>query len=382
MNIKVSTFQSRLQHSPSFNEEIARFTQEVETALGDKLNYAPLEDYDCDIKLIFVQTGGSEGFFLQNFDKLREPYYLLTNGANNSLAASLEILTYLNSRGKKGEILHGSASYIAKRIKQLALADSVKNKLKISRLGVVGRPSDWLIASAPQYKLLADKLGVTLVDISMDEVEKPVIDAAPANDMDTSVAIYNALKDIATKHRLDGLTLRCFDLLTSLKGTGCLALAKLNAEGVIGTCEGDIMAMMSMLVATLTSKQSTFQANPSRLDTDNNTVVFAHCTAPLDMFTSYRYDTHFESGIGVALKGELKTGRATVFRMAEDLKRYYVTEGDILENLDDKSLCRTQIRIKLDTPVTELLTAPCGNHHIIMYGEHAEAIKSLLDTLL
>lgn len=382
MNVKVATFQSRLQHSPDFAEEIARFTSKIETALGDKLIYAPLEDYDCDIKLIFVQTGGSEGFFLQNFDKLREPYYLLTNGANNSLAASLEILTYLDSHGKKGEILHGSPAYIADRIKRLAIVDNATSKLKSTRLGVVGTPSDWLIASSPDYGQVKEKLGITLVDVPLSEVETPVIKQNPSNDMDKSVAVYDALKSITAKHNLDGLTLRCFDLLTSIKGTGCLALAKLNAEGAIGTCEGDVMTMISMAIASVASGQSTFQANPSRLNTDDNTVVFAHCTAPLDMLTSYRYDTHFESGIGVAIKGELKTGRVTVFRMAQDLKRFYVTEGEILENLDDKSLCRTQIRVKLDTPVTKLLTAPCGNHHVIMYGEHAEALTCLLNSLL
>lgn len=382
MKVKVATFQSRLQHSTEFNKEIAEFTAAIESALGDKLIYAPLEDYDCDIKLIFVQTGGSEGFFLQNFDKLREPYYLLTNGANNSLAASLEILTYLNSHGKKGEILHGGATYIANRIKQLAAVDLATKKLAAARLGVVGRPSDWLIASVPQYKQVADRLGVTLVDIPLEDVEKAATKLSPKSDMDKSDAIYQALKDIAARYNLNGLTIRCFDLLSSLKGTGCLALAKLNAEDVIGTCEGDVMAMISMLVANAVSGQSTFQANPSRLDTDNNTVVFAHCTAPLDMLTSYHYDTHFESGIGVAIKGELKTGRVTVLRMAEDLKRYYVTQGEILENLDESNLCRTQIRIKLDTPVEALLKTPCGNHHIIVYGEHADTIKSLLDTLL
>lgn len=380
MNIKVATFQSRLQHSPTFAEEINKFKQSIEAELGSKLDYSTLEDYDCDIKLIFVQTGGSEGLFLQNFDKLREPYYLLTNGANNSLAASLEILTYLNSHGKKGEILHGSAKYIAERIKRLALIDRAKNKLKNSRLGVVGRPSDWLIASSPDYAKVTEKFGITFVDIPLEEVETPVSKLALTDDMDKSNAIYNALKAIVAKYNLNGLTLRCFDLLTSLKGTGCLALAKLNAEGIIGTCEGDIMAMVSMLVANAISGQSTFQANPSKIC--DNTIVFAHCTAPLDMLTSFHYDTHFESGIGVAIKGELRMDRVTVFRMADDLKRYYVTQGDLLGNLDDKNLCRTQIRIRLDTPVTDLLTSPCGNHHIIMYGEHAEAIKSLLDTLL
>ena len=60
MNVKVANFQSRLQHSPSFETEIKKFTQDIEKELGSQLRYSTLEDYDCDVKLIFVQTGGSE----------------------------------------------------------------------------------------------------------------------------------------------------------------------------------------------------------------------------------------------------------------------------------------------------------------------------------
>mgnify|MGYP003301395200 CR=1 FL=1 len=60
------------------------------------MNIVPLDDYDCDLKLIFIESGGSEGLFLDGFKLLKAPYYLLTSGDNNSLAASLEILTYLN----------------------------------------------------------------------------------------------------------------------------------------------------------------------------------------------------------------------------------------------------------------------------------------------
>lgn len=382
MNVKYATFQSRLRHSPSFAEETQVFLRGVEAELGERLGYAELDDYDCDVKLIFVQTGGSEGFFLRDFDKLREPYYLLTNGANNSLAASLEILTYLNSIGKKGEILHGSPRYIAERIKSLAVVDGAKKRLKGSRLGIVGKPSDWLIASVPDYAEVADKLGVNLIDVPLDEVNNYVNTITPTTDADKSESIYKALKAIAENYRLDGLTLRCFDLLGSIKGTGCLALAKLNAEGTIGACEGDVMAMLSMLIADAVNGQSSFQANPSSINAENDTVVFAHCTAPFNMLTSYRYDTHFESGIGIAIKGELKTGQATVLRLSKDFKRYFVCEGEILENLDKSDLCRTQIRMRLDAPVAELLKTPCGNHHIIMYGRHAQAIKNLLDSLL
>ena len=394
MNIKIATFQSSLRHSPEFNKEISDFIRAVETALGDKLVFADLDDYDCDLKLIFVQTGGSEGFFLQNFDKLQEPYYILTNGGNNSLAASLEILTYLNLKNKKGEVLHGDAEYIAKRIQTLAQTNKIIKQLHSARLGVLGKPSDWLISSVPDYRVVKEKLGLTLVDVPLNKVEKLATTPHPAKikasdykafnaeDMGKSISIYDAIAQIAEENHLDGVTIRCFDLLSSLKGTGCLALAELNRRGIIGTCEGDVAAMISMYIAKLVSGQSNFQANPSRLDTKNNRAIFAHCTVPFDMVTDYRFDTHFESGIGVAIKGELKTDKITVFRMSSDLKRYFVSSGRIVANTDDKNLCRTQIDVALDKPVTDLLTAPCGNHHVILYGDYAEQIDSLMKTLI
>lgn len=393
MVIKISVFQSSLTHSPELGRETDEFIRAVEEALGEKLVFADLSDYDCDLKLIFVQTGGSEGLFLKNSDKLREPYYILTNGANNSLAASLEILTYLNTHGKRGEILHGDTHYIASRIKTLAETQKAVKALRRARLGVIGTPSDWLISSVPDYAAVKKVLGVTLVDVPLTRVEE--LAAAPrpdkakvsdykaydAADLDTSLKIYGAIAQIVEEYRLDGVTIRCFDLLSSLKGTGCLALAECNRRGVIGTCEGDVAAMISMYIARLVSGQSSFQANPSRLDTRNNRVVFAHCTVPFDMVTDYRFDTHFESGIGVAIKGELKTEPVTVFRLSSDLKRYFLSSGHIMANTDEKNLCRTQIVVALDAPVTELLKAPCGNHHVILYGDHTEQLRAVMSTL-
>ncbi len=394
MKIKISTFKSRLQHSLEFNQEIEHFLKSVEKELDDSLILSELEDYDCDLKLIFIQTGGSEGLFLENFAKLKGPYYLLTNGGNNSLAASLEILSYLNTQNKKGEILHGSINYIVTRIKELAQLERAKKILNKAKLGVVGNPSDWLISSVPNYKLIQEKMGLELIDIPLSIVEEKALRPHFSNlktsdfkkfnmsDLNTSINIFDGLNEIIKEQKLSGVTIRCFDLLKSLKGTGCLALAELNKNGCIGTCEGDIMAMISMQIVQALTGQSSFQANPSRINVENNSIVFAHCTLPFDMVDDYQLDTHFESGIGVAIKGELKTGKVTVFRMSSDLKHYFVSGGILMNNLNESNLCRTQVNIRLDKPVTELLKAPCGNHHIIFYGDYEKLIQQFMDILL
>ena len=74
-------------------------------------------DYnDADMPVIFVRTGGTEGKFKKVFPQIKGYVRLLTSGMSNSLAASMEILSFLRNNGRKGEILHGSSMYIAEHL--------------------------------------------------------------------------------------------------------------------------------------------------------------------------------------------------------------------------------------------------------------------------
>ena len=366
------------------------------------LKGAGYEDYgSADLDLIYVRTGGTEGVFKPLLPKLlaatRQPVYLLTSGKSNSLAASMEILSYLRQQGIKGEILHGSPRYIASRIRTLEQIEKARKQLQGLRLGVVGKPSDWLISSGVDYAKVRDASGIELVDIPMEELLS-VIGKYPEDETAARIAcgqplfdaaqkvkdaapgahrIYLALRDLVGTYRLGGLTLRCFDLLGTVKNTGCLALARLNAEGIVATCEGDIPAMLSMVIGRALTGVSGFQANPSRIDPETGEVLFAHCTIPLDMVTRYAFDTHFESGIGMGIRGHMQEGPVTVFKVSGDFSRHFAEEGTLLRNQSQPDLCRTQVVLRL--PQTDyFLKNPIGNHHIILPGH----VKALLDALL
>lgn len=391
MIIKLSKIRSNLSYNKSLEENNNLFVKELEDNLGVNINISDISDYDCDLKLIFIETGGTEGIFLSELNKLKGPFYLLTNGKNNSLAASLEILTYLKLHNLNGEILHGSTTYLAKRIKTLLRISSAKKYLFNSNLGILGRPSDWLISSTPNYDLVKEKFGVNLINLDLalitkannkfvnDDIFKNSL--FDKNEIVKSLNIYSSIKNIVKSYNLNGITIRCFDLLTALHSTGCIALSKLNDEGIVSSCEGDISALLSMLIVKSLGAQSSFQANPSKIDILNNELVLAHCTIPLNMTESYKLDTHFESGIGVAIKGKLKEDVVTIFRLSSNLKDYFVQTGKIVANLDEKDLCRTQIKVKLDSGVSKLLSNPCGNHHVVVYGDYKDDIINLLEEL-
>lgn len=134
------------------------------------------------------------------------------------------------------------------------------------------------------------------------------------------------------RYSLQGLTIRCFDLLTSVHNTGCLALAKLNAEGIVAGCEGDVPAMLSMKIAQAVMGVSGFQANPASIDPQTGEMLFAHCTIPFNLVERYEFDTHFESGIGVGIRGYMKEGPVTIFKVSGDLSRHFVEEGELVRS--------------------------------------------------
>lgn len=387
MKINIYPIVSSLHQKDRINDETLKLLKELERLSNHTFEIVDIDDfYNADLSLILIQSGGSEQLFLKQFKKLKGPYYLLTYGHNNSLAASLEILSYLKDHNLNGEVLHGSNEYIAKRINELI---TNKNEVKY-RYGIIGKPSDWLIASNVNYNDAISDLSVQLVYIPIDEVVKyyklsklTFNNEANLNfdekELYKAERLHNALKTIKEKYKLDGLTIRCFSLLSKLKTTACVSLSLFNKENIVATCEGDIATMLTMHITNKLFNQAGFQANPSRIDVFNSKMVLAHCTLPLSMCKTYSANTHFESGIGVAIKGELKEEKVTIFKLSKNLKNYYVTTGTILHNLNETNLCRTQIEIKVDENIEYFLNRPYGNHHVIIYGDHKQEIIDFMN---
>ena len=115
-------------------------------------------------------------------------------------------------------------------------------------------------------------------------------------------------------------------------------------------------------------------------------MLLAHCTIPFNMVRRYSFNTHFESGIGIAVHGEMPEGDATVFKLSGDLSRAFCCGADLLENRYEGNLCRTQIVLKVkDAPSfvcrDYFLTGPIGNHHIVFSGDYASLFDAFVASL-
>lgn len=402
MTIAIFTITSALHDETAINEATSQFLGTLNFSYDFK--GSDFSTYgEADLNLIYVRTGGTEAVFRKIqpmlMEKSSRPFYLLTSGKSNSLAASMEILSYLNLNKLRGEIIHGDTPYINSRVNELAQVECAVKKLQGMRLGVIGKPSDWLISSSAQPAAIKSKLGISLIDISIDEVldefkaipeadkhSEELLEKAPTKAIKDATAgavqLYHTLKNVVRRHNLNGFTIRCFDMLSVLHNTSCYALARLNAEGIVAGCEGDIPAMLSMAITQAVAGVSGFQANPSRINPETGEMLVAHCTIPLNMVSRYELDTHFESGIGIGIRGYMPEGPVTIFKVSGDLARHFTAEATLERNQAEPNLCRTQQVLRLANPeqASYFLTAPIGNHHIIVPGHLAAIFHAILSS--
>ena len=402
MVINLITFASILQKQATVRGSHETILNELEKYFT--VNFVDYRDMhrltDRDFSLIFIATGGVERMVIQHFESLPRPAILLADGMQNSLAAALEISTWLRGRGIKSEILHGELSETIKRIFVLHSDFQAQLQLKGMRIGVIGTPASWLIASNADYLLAKRRWGIEYVDIPLERVcerynhttDDEVGDAcaqlaaralacrdATPEDMLKAMHLYHALKAVIREENLSAITLSCFRLVEMTGTTGCLALALLNDEGIVAGCEGDLQSVFTMLVVKALTGKPCFMANPSMINARTNEIVLSHCTVGLRQTEQFIIRNHFETESSIGIQGILPTGDVTLVKCGgESLDEYYLSTGTLTENTNYINMCRTQVRIRLNTPAKYFLQNPLGNHHILLFGNYEIMLNEFL----
>ena len=365
------------------------------------VNYTDSESIPShEYKMAFIASGGVENAVVRFFSILPYPITLLTDGLNNSLAAALAISAWMQSRDMKAKLIHGSGPIMVNQVLLHHQAFAAKRSLKKKRIGVIGTPASWLVASHVDYLLAGQRWGVTYTDISIETVEKAFheitedeigpeaslfanrakgIQEATPEELLRAMRLYKALRRVCQEENLDALTLSCFSLIQSLKTTGCLALSMLNDEGIPAGCEGDLQSIMTLLMVKELIGKPGFMANPSFVDLARNEVLLAHCSIPTKMAEEFIIRNHFETESGIALQGIVHPCEVTLFKCGgECLDEYYLSSGHLIENTNMVTCCRTQLKVRLDKPADYFLHNPLGNHHILIQGNYTDLIQEFM----
>ncbi len=354
-------------------------------------------------QIFVVATGGTERLLLDAIARnaAGHPSVLVAHRGHNALPAALEAMAAIKQHGGRGRIvsLTGDPD-VDRRTLDEAVGDlEAVVAMRSTRLGVIGGPSSWLVASSPTPEIVRRRWGPEVVTVEptrmieltrtpvtptgvlaerFTRVADPVRSTVDRTAVDNAMGVRAALVDVIDNDRLDAVTVRCFDLLGDPGTSGCLALASLNDDGIVAGCEGDVPSALAMLWVRHLLGQPTWMANPASLDVDRNELVLAHCTVAPSMVESFALDTHFESGMGVGISARFAAQPVTLIRLGgADLDQCWIAEGAIVATGDDADLCRTQVTIEVSSGnVGDLLTHPLGNHLVLATGHHEQRLRA------
>ena len=388
MTINIVPFFSIVSPEGLQEEVVKEIEQE-----GVRITKSMKDVLDGEPVYLFIGTGGTENdvaTFLKMSD-LEQPIIILSYDERNSLPASMEIRAYLEKKGIEARIIHKPLAQLHTLLGRWSKYSEIKQLLKTSKLGVIGEPSSWLIASGVDPELVKKRWGLKISNIPIEELTtklppKAGIDfikhvtefqscansqAVSDEEIAKAGIVAERIASISEDKKLDAVSVQCFTLLMDTGISGCFSLSFLNdKEDFVAGCEGDIPATFTMLLSKLLTGTPSFMANVASVDQELNTAVFAHCTIPTSITEKYEITNHFETGMSVGVRGKLPLTEVTIVKVfGDDLSDYWVSGGTIIDNLVNEKGCRTQIRVAMDEPVDYFLEESLANHHIVVLGD-------------
>ena len=431
MQINLSLISSSLHNITELSQKRMEVIEALK-ALGDVSIFKNSSPASCGIEsateeivnVAYILTGGTESLFIklfgENLSRLGN-IAIISDAYHNSLAASQEICTWLYNNGVQHRHIHiplHSPDATLNRLPTLLCAespapqrtecnagvaatsaDALVKALGGCTIGLIGEASPWLIASGIDKEALSERCGVSFREISigtladkylgyrelwknhtlsagaraeLDEVlcrfSCSLEGDRTTEDLSDAAIMYLALASICKEEHLDAVTVKCFDLLSSCKTTACLALALLNDNGKIAGCEGDIPSICTMLAVYKALGRPSFMANPASIDSDNLSIDFAHCTIPTVMVENCTLPSHFESGIGIGINGEVPLGNYTLCKLSgKTLERSLICNGRLVKGEYLSNRCRTQVRFIFESKAEfdAFCKARVGNHIIL-----------------
>jgi L-fucose isomerase-like protein len=290
----------------------------------------------------------------------------------------------------------------------LARAAVVRNRLRESRIGLVGQaPTGFYGCQFDELELSqAIGTGVTRIDLNSifmaaSKAPSPAVEAAVASTAERSPSLrvlnsvdvqhfgeaYVVLRETLQAHKLDGLAVRCWPEFPEQFGLmPCATLGRLADDGFVCACEADMHGAVTLLALQWLSGAAPLLADLVASDSTANTVTLWHCgNAPACLAREGEealLSVHCNRRIGVAGNFAIQPGAATLARIGvgPDGYRLLYLEGEVLDEPANRFMGNTAIFRPYCEAQRLLDTILLGGweHHVAIVAGH---IASELDAL-
>jgi len=213
------------------------------------------------------------------------------------------------------------------------------------------------------------------------EAEKVV--EPKTEDILNAAKCYVVARKVMAEENCQGISVDCMRIVgqPDVPCGPCLAWSKLNDELVVGACETDWNAAITMLMTNLLLERPGFMQDPVP-DTINNTLIGAHCSCPTKLAGPdkpaepliLRSDNG--SNRGVATQVLWRIGQDVTVLKFSGPGNMILGTGRVVSNVDTTFWggCRTSVAVQLDNIADSRDSK--GFHQVFIYDKLDQPIKA------
>lgn len=293
---------------------------------------------------------------------------------------------------------------VREKIESLAQVAFTVNRLKTSRIGVVGRVLAPIVSSHYDQNLLRDKLGPYIYHINIADIQDALTTVSETDIQDTfkrvtesfqidvskdlikkALKFHLALKSIVKDRRLDAVAVECWsELVRDFKINPCFGFMD---DSYVISCEGDAVgaALLLMLKYLLGSPVAMLDIFTLK---DNVLSMGGHCAAPASIARSGKDvvigkrepPAMFQMKAELAMvKPRIPWTKVSLMRIVgRNMDRIHFARGEIVST--DRSTFMG-VDIKLQGDVDKFIENLHGHHYAVAPGDLQEQMELLCDLL-
>jgi L-fucose isomerase-like protein len=201
-------------------------------------------------------------------------------------------------------------------------------------------------------------------------------------EIQTATELYVAMKSFVDHEDATAVTIVCRPWIQEPHyPTPCVALMLLQEDGVPAACQGDIDALLTMVLFKRASGVMSCMGNNFEVAGE---LGVGHCVLsrtlcdPTDALQPYYLSDYHGRKPSPTIHTTLSPGHVvTVARLTRNLERLILSRGTTVESLDLRDRCRNTLVIHVDDPA-RVLGAMKGlqQHLVVACGDHTKAMTA------
>ena len=200
--------------------------------------------------------------------------------------------------------------------------------------------------------------------------------------LEKAARVYLALKMWVAERHLDAIAFKCqYEFSQEYGMVGCVPLALLTEDGIVTSCEGDVMLALSMLTLHYLTNQEIYYGDV--LDWQGQRIYLSSCGFIPYGTASSPEDIEIRNFPHPGFKGlcnsfTLKPGRMTWLRFAESVGGHFLHYGTGTGHATERRQgWAPAIDLELDGSVQDFIASLTTQHYTVCYGDVSTEIEDI-----